>query len=66
VVLTFLIGAAEYPLEEADARWLESIIRTSRVDAAGRPWDREAKAVLQVADVIDEDLALRRLARDGV
>ena len=56
MVLTFLIGAAEYPLAKADACWLERTIRTACVDAAGRPWDPEARAALQVADVIKEDV----------
>ena len=54
--LVLLIGAAEYSLEEASARWLEKVIRTTCVDAGGRAWDREAAAALHVADVIAEDL----------
>ena len=56
MAVTLLLGATEYPLEVADARWLESTIRTACVDAAGRAWDREARAALQVADVIAEDV----------
>lgn len=54
--IVLLIGAGEYPLEEADAGWLASVIRTTCVDTAGRAWDREARAALQVADVIAEGL----------
>jgi hypothetical protein len=54
--IVLLIGAAEYALEEADARWLEKVIRANSVDVFGRAWDREARAALQIADVIAEDL----------
>ena len=54
--IVFLIGAAEYPLEETDARWLEDAIRTTCVDVSGRSWDGEARAALQIADVIADDL----------
>jgi hypothetical protein len=50
-------GVGEYPLGERDAGWLASVIRTTCVDTAGRAWDREARAALQVADVIAEHLA---------
>jgi hypothetical protein len=56
VEVVLLIGAAECPLEEADALWLETAIRRTSVDATGRPLDREAAAALRVADVIAEDL----------
>lgn len=54
--IVMLIRAREYPLDEASARWLERVIRSTCVDAAGRAWDREARAAMQVADVIAEDL----------
>ena len=55
--MVLLIGAGEYPLAEDEARWLESVIRMTCLDASGRAWDREAAAALQLADVIAEDLA---------
>lgn len=42
--VVLLIGAAEYPLEEGHARWLEGLIRATSVDAAGQAWDLEASA----------------------
>lgn len=33
--IVLLIGAGEYPLDEADAGWLASVIRTTCVDTAG-------------------------------
>jgi hypothetical protein len=55
VKIVLVNGAADYPLDEPDARWLETAIRGS-VEAAGRLPDRSAVAALQVADVIAEDL----------
>jgi hypothetical protein len=52
VPIVLLIGAGEYPLTEDEARWLESAIRTSGVDASGRAWDHEATAALQLAEVM--------------
>jgi hypothetical protein len=54
IVLT--IGAFGYPLTEGEARWLESAIRLTCVDAAGQAWDREAGAALGLADALHEDL----------
>jgi hypothetical protein len=56
VEIVLLIGGAEYPLDEVDARWLEHVIRTTAVDETGRALDRTATAALQVADVIAQDL----------
>jgi hypothetical protein len=56
VEIVLLIGAAEYPLEEVDARWLEHVTRSASVDESGRSLDHRAAAALQVADVIAEDL----------
>jgi hypothetical protein len=53
------IGARESSLEEAEALWLESTIRRTCFDASGRPWDREATAALDVADVLDRVLSRR-------
>jgi hypothetical protein len=55
----FRIGARESRLDEAQALWLESTIRKTCFDASGRPWDREAAATLQVADVLEEAVARR-------
>lgn len=57
-----MIGDATYPLTETDARWLARAVRRSAVDAAGRAWDPEARAALQVADVIDEGVERRHSA----
>jgi hypothetical protein len=52
-----LIGAAEYPLTNAQAVRLEEILRARCLDASGLPRDDEARACLQFADVLAEDLA---------
>ena len=52
------IEAAEYRLGEADARWLAKVVRRTSVDAGGEPWDREARAAVQVADAISGALEL--------
>jgi hypothetical protein len=63
VHVTLHIGDADYPLDEPEARWLETLIRTVSVDSAGRAWDREASAALHIADLIDEILDRRATAR---
>jgi hypothetical protein len=59
VEIVLRIGAGESPLEEAEALWLESTVGRTCFDASGRPWDREAAAALQVADILDEALSRR-------
>ena len=54
--ITLLIGARPYRLEVDDARWLDELIRTTCVDHAGRSYDPDAVACLQLADVLREDL----------
>jgi hypothetical protein len=56
VRIVLQVGDAEYPLGEADARWLEHAIRSASVDETGRALDRAATAALQVADALAEDL----------
>jgi hypothetical protein len=60
-----LIGAAEYPLEEVDALWLEHVIRSASVDESGQSLDPWATAALQVADVIAEDIE-RGISEDPI
>jgi hypothetical protein len=57
--IDFLIGDTEYPVAESDARWLAQAVRRTCLDAAGQPWDREARAALQVADSVEESLGRR-------
>jgi len=52
-----LIGAAEYPLANVDAARLEHTIRRRCVDERHLPFDDDARACLQLADVLAEDLA---------
>jgi hypothetical protein len=59
VEVVLRIGAAESPLEEVEALWLESTIRRTCFDASGRPWDREAAFALSIADLLDDALARR-------
>jgi hypothetical protein len=54
--IALLIGAAEYPIAETEARRLESAIREECADLHGQPHDENARACLQLADVIREDL----------
>jgi hypothetical protein len=56
VEIVFLIGAAEYRVSGEDAHALEGVIRRDCVDLRGRPHDDNARACLQLADVIREDL----------
>ena len=51
-----MIGAAEYRIGENEARTLERTIRRTCIDASGRPLDSNARACLQLADVLAEDL----------
>jgi hypothetical protein len=55
MTITLLIGAVPYRLHENSARWLGEMIRQFCVDVAG-PLDLPARACLQLADVIAEDL----------
>jgi hypothetical protein len=52
-----LIGAAEFPLTNAEAIRLEQTIRRRCVDERRLPLDDDARACLQLADVLAEDLA---------
>jgi hypothetical protein len=54
--LVFLIGAAEYRVPGDEAWRLEGVIREKCVDLHGRPLDENARACMQLADVIREDL----------
>jgi hypothetical protein len=55
--IVLLIGAAEYPLTRLQAQRLEESIRECCLDERGLPLDDEARACLQLADVLAEDLA---------
>jgi hypothetical protein len=55
--IVLLIGAAEYPLTDGQARLLERTIRERCVNERQLPYDDEARACLQLADVLAEDLA---------
>jgi hypothetical protein len=52
-----LIEAAEYPLTGDEAVRLEQTIRRRCVDGHRLPRDDDARACLQLADVLAEDLA---------
>ena len=52
-----LIGAAEYSISGLQARRLEHAIRRRCIDGHGHPWQDDARACLQLADVLAEDLA---------
>jgi hypothetical protein len=54
--ITFLIGAAEYRVPGKEAHRLEGVIRENCVDLHGRPLDENARACMQLADVIREGL----------
>jgi hypothetical protein len=56
VEIVFLIGAAEYRVAGEEAWRLEGVIRDKCVDLHGRPLDDNARACMQLADVIREDL----------
>ena len=55
--IVLLIGAAEFPLADVHAVRLERTIRRRCVDERRLPFDDEARACLQLADVLAEDLA---------
>jgi hypothetical protein len=57
LLIVLLIGAAEYPLKEVDAARLERSIRRRCVGERQRALDDDARACLQLADVLAEDLA---------
>ena len=52
-----LIGAVEYPLTNVQAVCLEETLRGRCLDERGLPRDDDARACLQFADVLAEDLA---------
>ena len=54
--IVFLIGAAEYRLPAEEAWRLEGVIRKRCLDLHGRPPDENARACVQLADVIREYL----------
>jgi hypothetical protein len=54
--VVFVIGAAEYRVPGDEAWRLEGVIRDKCVDLHGRPLDHNARACIQLADVIREDL----------
>jgi hypothetical protein len=56
--IVLLIGAAEYPLTNVDAARLEHTIPRRCVDERHLPFDDDARACLQLADVLAEDLAV--------
>jgi hypothetical protein len=56
VEIVFLIGAAEFAVSGEDAHRLEGVIREKCADLDGQPLDENARACLQLADVIREDL----------
>jgi hypothetical protein len=57
VEIVLLIGAAEYVVSDLEARRLEHAIRRRCLDARGRALDDDARACLQLADVLAEGLA---------
>jgi hypothetical protein len=57
LAIVLLIGAAEYPLTKVQARSLQEAIRGRCLDERGLPLDDDARACLQLADVLSEDLA---------
>jgi hypothetical protein len=56
VEIVLLIGAAEYPLTPDEAARLEQAIRRRCVDERRLPRDDDARACLQLADILAEDL----------
>jgi len=56
VEIVFLIGAAEFRVAGEDAHRLEGVIRKTCVDLHGQPLDENARACLQLADVLREVL----------
>ena len=56
VDIVFLIGAAEFSVSGEDAHRFEGVIREKCADLHGHPHDENARACLQLADVIREDL----------
>jgi hypothetical protein len=54
--IIFLIGAAEFSIPGEEAHRLEGVIRQNCADLHGHPLDENARACLQLADVIREDL----------
>jgi hypothetical protein len=56
MAIVLLVGAAPYRLSEDAARWLEEMIRRLCVDEGGHALDLPARACLQLADVIKENL----------
>ena len=56
MTIVLLIGAAPYRLDEDAARWLMETIRRSCTYNTGFARDVVARACLQLADVIAEDL----------
>ena len=54
--ITFLIGAARYTFPGEDAHRLEGVIRQECADLHGQPLDENARACLQLADLLREDL----------
>jgi hypothetical protein len=56
MAIVLLIGAAPYPLNDDSARWLEETIRQRCAYDTGYARDLAARACLQLADVLAEDL----------
>jgi hypothetical protein len=54
--IVFLIGAPEYPVSGEDTHRLEGVMRDKCADLHRQPHDENARAFLQLADVIREDL----------
>ena len=57
LAIVLLIGAAEHPLTPMQAEHLAEVIRERCLDERGLPLDDDARACLQLADVLGEDLA---------
>ena len=55
--IVLLIGASEYPLTRVQAKQLERRIRRRCVNEQRRARDDDARACLQLADVLAEDIA---------
>jgi hypothetical protein len=65
VEITFLIGAARYMVSGEDAHRLEGVIRDECADLHGQPHDENARACLQLADVLRKDNAGARRSRSS-
>jgi hypothetical protein len=54
--IELLVGASPYAIDRTQAQWLARRIRATCLDSSHRPLDAQARACLQLADVLAEDL----------